>query len=67
MSKELSGEIIRLTEKGERIRNSQFSNLNNTEECYRCHDTGKLGRAGPGNVPMCQHMLNTCPHTARHS
>lgn len=64
MSKELSGEIIRLlTEKGERIRNSQFSNLNTTEECYRRHNSGKLGRAGPGDVPMCQHILNTCPHT----
>lgn len=47
----------------ERVRNSQFSNLNTTEECYRCHDSGKLGRAGPGDIPVCQQMLNTCPHT----
>lgn len=65
MSKEGSGEIIRLpAEKGERIRNSQFSNLDNAGDHYRCHDSGKLGRAGPGHITLCQqHMPRTCTRT----
>lgn len=58
-------EIIRqLVKTGERITNSQFSNPANAGEHYRCHDSGKLGRAVPGHVTLCQHLMpNTCTHS----
>jgi len=65
MSKEQNGEIIGLlAEKGERVRNSQCSNLVTAGKHHRCLSNGKLRSAGSGEVTLRQHHT---PSTRTHT